>query len=108
MSSAHSESRVSVGSNVEAVECPAAIPMLIMIVMPIWALSWQMFNSESGWLPKQNYLLLSIGLAVMGLQIWMVIEALLIWPRAKGVLEEALPPLPGKKLEAAVEGGRSC
>jgi len=88
----------------------AVIPMLIMIVMPIWALSWQMFNSDTGWFHTRDYLLFGIGLAVMCLQVWMVIEAFLIWPRVKGVLEETLPPLPSKKLEpaAATEGGRSC
>ena len=79
----------------------ALIPMLIMIILPAWALLWQMFNSETGWWWSQKYLLLSIGLAVMALQIWMVFEALLMWPRAKGVLEEALPPLDG---EAAMAG----
>ncbi len=28
------------------------------------------------------------------LQLWMVVEAIVAWPRAKGVLEELLPPLP--------------
>ena len=83
----------------------AAAPMVLMIVLPAWALIWQMFNADSGWLPKGNYLLLGIGGAVMVLQIWMVIEALLMWPRVKGVLEEALPPLEN---EAAMAGGRSC
>lgn len=86
----------------------AAIPMAIMIVMPIWALCWQMFNPASGWLPQKNYLLFGIGFAVMGLQVWMVVEAILIWPKAKGILEDALPPLPARKMEPAVEGGRSC
>jgi carbon starvation protein len=68
-------------------------PMILMVVMPAWALVWQMFNEDSGWLPKEKYLLLGIGAAALVLQIWMVIEALLIWPRAKGVLEPALPPV---------------
>ncbi|NOY41504.1 MAG: carbon starvation protein A [Planctomycetes bacterium] len=72
----------------------AVVPMLLMIVMPIWALSWQIFNAETGWWPKQNYLLLSIGIATLLLQLWMVVEAILAWPHAKGVLEETLPPLP--------------
>ena len=80
----------------------AAAPMVLMIVLPAWALIWQMFNAETGWLPMQQYLLLGIGATVMALQIWMVVEALLMWPRAKGVLEEALPPLEG---EAVVAGG---
>jgi carbon starvation protein len=50
-------------------------------------------------------LLFGIGLSVFALQIWMVVEAFLMWPKAKGVLEEALPPLPAKP---AVDGGRSC
>lgn len=74
----------------------AVVPMVIMIVMPAWALGWQMFNSESGWYVQQNYLLLTVGLLIMGLQGWMVIEGLLIWRQAKGVLEEPLPPLEAK------------
>jgi carbon starvation protein len=69
------------------------LPMVLMIVMPAWALAWQMFNSESGWLTTQNYVLLAVGAATLVLQAWMVIEALWMWPRSRGVLEEALPPL---------------
>ncbi len=71
----------------------ALVPMLIMIVMPIWALGWQVFNTETGWWPTRNYLLLTISAVTLLLQFWMVAEALLAWPRARGVLEEALPPL---------------
>lgn len=74
----------------------AAIPMIIMLVMPAWALLWQLFNSQSGWLSGEqpNYLLGSIGIGTLALQVWMVIEGALLLPRARGVLEEALPPLP--------------
>ncbi len=85
----------------------AVVPMLLMIVMPIWALSWQIFNAETGWWPKPNYLLLSIGIATLLLQLWMVVEAILAWPRAKGVLEETLPPLPSGS-ETSLAAGRSC
>ncbi len=77
----------------------ALVPMAVMVVMPAWALLWQMFNSETGWrpgYPHSNVLLFGVGLAVLALQVWMVIEALLMWPRAKGVLEEQLPPLPAR------------
>lgn len=70
----------------------AAIPMLMMLVMPGWAMMHNMF-SESGWLANGDYKLLGFGIAVMALQIWMVVEGILLWPRAGGVLEEALPPL---------------
>jgi len=84
----------------------AAVPMVIMIVLPAWALSWQMFDPETGWLEQKNYLLLTIGAAAMLLQIWMVVEAVLMWPKAKGVLEESLPPLPTKQ-QPALAGGQS-
>jgi carbon starvation protein len=92
----------------------ALVPMLIMIVMPIWALGWQIFNAEAGWWPTRNYLLLTIGAAALLLQLWMVVEALLAWPRVRGVLEEALPPLPSRidsgllRTDSQLGGGRSC
>jgi carbon starvation protein len=72
----------------------ALVPMIVMIIMPIWALGWQMFNAQSGWWQQRNYLLFSVGGAALLLQLWMVAEAIAAWPRAKGVLEEMLPPLP--------------
>ncbi len=85
----------------------ALAPMLLMIVMPFWALNWQLFNTETGWWPQRNYLLLSIGLATLLLQLWMIVEAILAWPRAKGVLEEMLPPLPPDS-ESPLADGCSC
>ncbi|MAT72250.1 MAG: carbon starvation protein A [Planctomycetaceae bacterium] len=69
------------------------LPMLVMVVMPAWGLAWQLFNSQTGWWPTRQYLLAGIGTGVMLLQAWMIVEALLAWPRARGVLEETLPPL---------------
>jgi carbon starvation protein len=83
------------------------IPMIIMLIMPAWALHWQLFNENSGWFNpiydsltgktpwawSTTHLLFAIGMATLGLQIWMVIEGGLLWKRARGVLEEALPPL---------------
>ncbi len=69
-------------------------PMLLMIVMPAWALVWQMFNGTTGWYYTGDHLLFAIGAITLLLQLWMVVEGLLIWPRARGVLEQALPPLP--------------
>lgn len=80
-------------------------PMIVLLIMPGWALLWNMFDSEYGWLAQKNYLLLSIGGVVLALQIWMIIEGVLIWRKAKGVLEEALPPLVAKP---DLAGGRSC
>ena len=85
------------------------IPMIIMIVLPGWALVWQLFNSETGWwFAPDKRLLMLIGLITLGLQIWMVVEALIAWPRAKGVLEESLPPLGKRNCNLTASGGRSC
>lgn len=76
------------------------IPMVIMVVMPAWALLWQLFNGQTGWVGQMSdagwtwtladhKLLGTIGLITFALQIWMVTEAVLMWPKAKGVLEEA-------------------
>ena len=89
----------------------AALPMLMMLFLPAWALLWQMFNAESGWLWHDKYLLLAFGALIMGLQVWMVIEAILMFPRAKGVLEEKLPPLPARPATTVAGVGseaRSC
>lgn len=68
-------------------------PAILMVVLPAWAIALQMFTPETGWLAQEKYLLLGVGLTTLALQIWMVIEALKLWPRVNGVLEEALPPI---------------
>lgn len=71
-----------------------AIPMTIMLIMPAWAMLWQIFNTESGWYHNSEQAhLLWTGIAILGIQLWMIIEALLVLPRARGILEEALPTL---------------
>ncbi len=70
-----------------------AIPMTIMLILPAWAMLWNMFNSKTGWLTTGNYLLFGFGVVIMTIQVWMIIEGLLIWKKSKGVLEPPLPPL---------------
>ena len=66
-----------------------AIPTLFMLIMPMWAMLHQLFIAP-GWLKagQVNYLLGGIGLATIALEIWMIIEAVKLFPKAKGVLEE--------------------
>ncbi|MCH9652580.1 MAG: carbon starvation protein A [Planctomycetes bacterium] len=73
----------------------ALIPMIIMLIMPAWAMLWNMFNSETGWYynPDKQHLFL-FAVAVMALQVWMIIEGVLVWTKSKGLLEEQLPALP--------------
>lgn len=73
----------------------AAIPMVVMLIMPAWAMLWNMFNPESGWLKNENYLLFWNGVAILSIEAWMIVEGILLMPRVKGILEETLPPLPG-------------
>ncbi len=68
-------------------------PMILMIVLPAWALAVEIFGS-GGFVSSRKWLLAGIGTIALGLQVWLVIEALLILPRARGVLEEALPDVP--------------
>ena len=65
------------------------VPMVFMLIMPMWAMIHQLFSSP-GWLvgDKPDYLLGGIGLATIVLEIWMIIEAVRLFPKAKGVLEE--------------------
>jgi len=103
----------------------AFAPMVVMLVMPAWALLWQLFNETSGWIwPlwemlsgqaawqwNNFHLLFAIGVATLALQVWMVVEGILLWSRAKGVLEEALPPLEATHpatASATADGGPNC
>ena len=81
-----------------------------MLILPGWGLAYQMFHPEFGWLFNEKYLLLTIGLIVLSVQFWIVVEGLLVWRSARGVLEEKLPPLPKVSgvAKAVASGGRSC
>lgn len=74
-------------------------PMILMVVLPTWAmvLQVQRFYGEGNWL------LVGLGALVQCLQLWMVVEGILLWRRALGVLPEALPPY-----RPVAEGSRAC
>ncbi|WP_432799965.1 carbon starvation CstA family protein [Poriferisphaera sp. WC338] len=70
-------------------------PMIFMLIMPMWAMIVQMFIGSPdfpAWVKDDNpnEFLILIGIATMLLEIWMVIEAVLLWPKAKGVLEQSI------------------
>ncbi len=93
------------------------LPLIAMLIMPAWALLYQIFNDATGWFwpmyamangsqPwgwSNSHLLFGVGIATLLLQVWMVIEAVLIWSRARGVLEVQLPPLPPRPAVAGAE-----
>ncbi len=81
------------------------LPTVFMLILPAIGLSLNLFG-ESGWIAEQNWLLIFIGCATLALELWMIVEAFLAFPKAKGVLESELPPLPTPA--ASIEGGRPC
>ena len=97
----------------------ALIPLALMVVLPGWAILWQMFNESSGWFYpfwhmlsgsaswswQQSHLLLAFAVTILILQTWMLIEAALLWPRVRGVLETELPPLVENEKSISQRGG---
>ena len=73
------------------------LPLVFMLIMPAWALYYLLFvqgiGMETGWLGADslNWPLIVIAIATLLLEVWMVIEAVLLFPRVKGVLERELP-----------------
>ncbi|MCP4891366.1 MAG: carbon starvation protein A [Planctomycetaceae bacterium] len=61
------------------------LPMLFMLIVPAWAMlsdlnKW--FNSE-----QPNWIVILFGITTLLLEGWMLVEAIIIWPKVKGVLE---------------------
>lgn len=82
-----------------------AIPMLFMLILPGVAMGINLFGPD-GYIAQGNPVLACFGIATLALEVWMIVEAWIAWPRAKGVIEEQLEPLPAGPY--ASEGGRSC
>ncbi|MCD0460384.1 carbon starvation protein A [Roseiconus lacunae] len=62
-------------------------PMIMMLLMPAWAITSDLYYR---WLPEGKWVLSIFGISIMVLQIWMVIEGILILRRCRGVIE---PPI---------------
>ncbi len=76
------------------------LPMLFMLVMPAWAMLIQL----RGWTGQDspNYPLIVLAIATLALEVWMIIEAVLLFPKIKGVIEEP-PAWPGGVESAAAD-----
>jgi carbon starvation protein len=72
-------------------------PMIFMLIMPMWAMIWQVFVGDAGnpsWLGQGNLLLVGVALFTVALEVWMIIEAINLFPRARGVIErDAVQPV---------------
>ncbi|MCA9067769.1 MAG: hypothetical protein KDA84_02530, partial [Planctomycetaceae bacterium] len=73
------------------------LPTIFMLIMPAWAMTIQIQN----WWAKESYLLVCVGVVTLVLEAWLVVEAFLMWPKAKGVLEKTLPPLTQEPVASA-------
>ena len=71
-----------------------AIPLLVMLLMPAWAMIDDAFIGSRGssFLGNQQWLLLGFAVGTLGLELWMIVEAILMFPALKGVREEPAPP----------------
>lgn len=68
------------------------LPMVFMIAMPTWAILINLFsaNPDIGWIASGNRLLTVVALITLGLQLWIIWEFVLVWPKIKGVLEKPI------------------
>jgi carbon starvation protein len=61
-------------------------PMIFMLIMPLWAMGISLFfgtSAEQSWIASKNWPLVFIGGASIVLEIWLIIEALLMNQRFK-------------------------
>jgi len=73
-----------------------AIPAVFMIILPGIAMVMQLFVGPGAWITgdQPNVLLAVIGVSTLALEVWIVIEALKTWPKARGLIEEMGAPRP--------------
>ena len=67
-----------------------------MLVVPMWAMIDQVFpgtERDMAWIADERWLLVCIGIATILLEAWMIIEAVLLIPRIRGVLEASAEEL---------------
>jgi carbon starvation protein len=66
------------------------LPMVFMLIMPAWAMTLQIFFGTAdspGWLARGEWILVFVGVATMALEAWMIVEAVLLFPKVRGVIE---------------------
>jgi carbon starvation protein len=73
------------------------IPMAFMLVIPAWAMGAQIFTgtgAAQAWLEQERWLLVGIGLATLALECWMILEAVMLWPKVRRKAQESSAPTP--------------
>ena len=83
-----------------------AIPLFFMLLIPAWAMIDDAFIGSRGmsFLEQSKWLLVGIAVATLALETWMIIEAVLIFPRIRGVLEAPAPDPRPVPLDSEAQG----
>lgn len=68
-------------------------PMALMLLLPAVAMLINLFG-PNGYLETERWLLFALGLTSLAFEIWIIVEACIAWPKAKGVLEGQAPVVP--------------
>ena len=78
----------------------ALIPGILMLILPAIAMSLNLRDFAD----KNSWLLFGFGFTTIIIEVWMIVEAISVWKKSKGILEiEENRPEATKN-----EGGRSC
>ena len=61
------------------------IPMVLMLIVPAWA----MLSDLPKWFKADhpNWVVIIVGVSTLVLEAWMLIEAAILWPKVKGLIE---------------------
>jgi carbon starvation protein len=68
----------------------ASLPMVFMLAIPAWAL----FYNIDAWLSGGSFGLVAIALVMLAVELWLIIEGVILWGRIRGVLEPPVEPSP--------------
>ena len=78
------------------------IPMLFMLVVPAWA----MLADLPRWMSDENpnWVVIVVGVSTLIPEAWMLVEAMILWPKVRGVLENVAPTPAEADIGPGVEG----
>ena len=68
----------------------AGLPMIFMLVMPAWAF---VYNIKV-WLSGGSFGLVIVALVMLAIEIWLIVEGIILWGQIQGVLEQPLERIP--------------
>lgn len=63
------------------------IPTIAMLIFPAWAMTYQIFvqgvGMEGSWISEGRWLLVTMGIATLALEFWMIAEAIKAWGKMR-------------------------